>query len=111
VDQLATAWRATWPETTVPRASSFPTENYFELNWPRTPTKLKTHTETGFIWNSLYNLRTDHTEDSAYIVETYRMGEARHGIIDEQVSQTTQQNQGLMEIHFVLDRDEALALK
>jgi hypothetical protein len=45
--------------------------NYFELNWPRTPTELKTRTETGFIWNSLYNLGTDHTENiSTSIVET-----------------------------------------
>jgi hypothetical protein len=27
-------------------------------------------TGSGFIWNSLYNLCTDHTENSAYIVET-----------------------------------------
>jgi hypothetical protein len=39
-------------------------------NWQRTPAELNTRTEnwTGFIWNSLYNLRTDHTENSAYIV-------------------------------------------
>jgi hypothetical protein len=36
-------------------------ESYFKLNWPRTPTELRTRTETGFI---------DHTENSAYIVET-----------------------------------------
>jgi hypothetical protein len=46
-------------------------ESYFKLNWPRTPTELKTRTETGFIWNLLYNLRTDHTENiSTSIVET-----------------------------------------
>jgi hypothetical protein len=46
-------------------------ESYLELNWPRTPTELSTRTETGFMWNSLYNRRTDHTENIfVYIVET-----------------------------------------
>jgi hypothetical protein len=46
-------------------------ESYFKLNWPRTPTEVNTHTESGFIWNSLCNLCTDHTEDiSASVVET-----------------------------------------
>jgi hypothetical protein len=40
---------------------------FTSLNWTRIPTELN----TGFIWKSLYNLRTDHTENiSASIVET-----------------------------------------
>jgi hypothetical protein len=56
-------WMFIWPF--LGWAKLFTSQSY------NTSTELKTCTQTGFIWNSLYNLHTDHTENiSASIVET-----------------------------------------